>query len=100
VGELRYSSTPFLTSTLDVGEWSGSGPGRFTPGEIATGTHWIGGKYEKEHEVQGVSVCGERTCRIRACSGHVEMAVMCFRCLDPRMFSLSSVAVAVPAVCL
>jgi hypothetical protein len=29
---------PFLTSTLDGGEWSAS-----TPGEIAPGTHWIGG---------------------------------------------------------
>jgi hypothetical protein len=31
---------------LDLGtssEWSASRPGRFTPGERATGTHWIGG---------------------------------------------------------
>jgi len=28
----------FLTSALDVGEWSASRPGHFTPG-----THWIGG---------------------------------------------------------
>jgi hypothetical protein len=34
---------PFLTSALDGGEWSGSHPGRFIPGEIATGTHWMGG---------------------------------------------------------
>jgi hypothetical protein len=32
----------FLTSAL-VGEWSVSRPGRFTPGERAPGTHWIGG---------------------------------------------------------
>jgi hypothetical protein len=25
------------------GEWSASRPGRFTPGERAPGTHWIGG---------------------------------------------------------
>jgi hypothetical protein len=25
------------------GEWSASRPGRFTPGEIARGTKWIGG---------------------------------------------------------
>jgi hypothetical protein len=25
------------------GEWSASRPGRFTPGEKAPGTHWIGG---------------------------------------------------------
>jgi len=33
----------FLTSTLERGEWSASRPGRFTPGETAAGTHWIGG---------------------------------------------------------
>jgi hypothetical protein len=33
--EWRYSSTNFLTSALDGGEWSASRPGRFT--------HWTGG---------------------------------------------------------
>jgi hypothetical protein len=33
----------FLTSALDGGEWTASHPGRFTPGERAPGTHWIGG---------------------------------------------------------
>jgi hypothetical protein len=33
----------FLTSALAGGEWSGSRPCRFTPGEEAPGTHWIGG---------------------------------------------------------
>jgi hypothetical protein len=33
----------FLTSTLAGGEWSALRPGRFTPGERAPGTHWIGG---------------------------------------------------------
>ena len=28
-----YSSTPSLTSAVDVGEWSTPRPGRFTPGE-------------------------------------------------------------------
>jgi hypothetical protein len=32
-----------LTSALVGGEWSASRPGRFTPGERAPGTHWIGG---------------------------------------------------------
>jgi hypothetical protein len=32
-----------LTSALDGGEWSASRPGRFTPKERASGTHWIGG---------------------------------------------------------
>jgi hypothetical protein len=33
----------FLTSALVEREWSASRPGRFTPGEIALGTHCIGG---------------------------------------------------------
>jgi hypothetical protein len=33
----------FLTSALVGGEWSASGPGRFTPGERVPGIHWIGG---------------------------------------------------------
>jgi hypothetical protein len=33
----------FLTSALVGGEWSSSRSGRFTPGERAPGTHWIGG---------------------------------------------------------
>jgi hypothetical protein len=33
----------FLTSAVVGGEWSASHPGRFTPGERAYGTHWIGG---------------------------------------------------------
>jgi hypothetical protein len=33
----------FLTSALAGGEWSASRSGRFTPGERASGTHWIGG---------------------------------------------------------
>jgi hypothetical protein len=33
----------FLTSALVRGEWSASHPGRFTSGERAPRTHWIGG---------------------------------------------------------
>jgi hypothetical protein len=33
----------FLTSALDGGERSSSHPGHITPGERATGTHWIEG---------------------------------------------------------
>jgi hypothetical protein len=33
----------FLDSALVGGEWPTSRPGRFTPGERAPGTHWIGG---------------------------------------------------------
>jgi hypothetical protein len=32
----------FLTSALVGGEWSASRLGRFTPGERAPGTHWVG----------------------------------------------------------
>jgi hypothetical protein len=38
-----YRSTFFLTSALAEGEWSASRASRFTPGERAPGTHWIGG---------------------------------------------------------
>jgi hypothetical protein len=41
--EWTYSSTHSLTLVLDGGEWSASRPGRFTPIERASGTHWIGG---------------------------------------------------------
>jgi hypothetical protein len=33
----------FLTSAVTAGDWSASRPCRFTPGERAPGTHWIGG---------------------------------------------------------
>jgi hypothetical protein len=32
----------FLTSALNRGEWSASRPCRFTPGETASDTHWMG----------------------------------------------------------
>jgi hypothetical protein len=32
----------FLSSALAGGEWSVSRPCRFTPGDRAPGTHWIG----------------------------------------------------------
>jgi hypothetical protein len=38
-----YISTFFFTFELAGGEWSASGPGRFTPGERVPSTHWIGG---------------------------------------------------------
>jgi hypothetical protein len=43
LGNMRYSSTHFLTSALDGGEWSASRTGRLTPRERAPGTHSIGG---------------------------------------------------------
>jgi hypothetical protein len=32
-----------MTLALDVGEWSASRPGRFTPSKRAPGIHWAGG---------------------------------------------------------
>jgi hypothetical protein len=37
-----YRPMFFFTSALVGGEWSASRPGRFTPGERAPSTHWIG----------------------------------------------------------
>jgi hypothetical protein len=41
-GGVDAQSHIFLTSALVGGEWSASRPGRFTPGERAPETHWIG----------------------------------------------------------
>jgi hypothetical protein len=42
-GGVDVQTRVFSTSALVGGEWSASRPGRFTPGEKAPGTHWIGG---------------------------------------------------------
>jgi hypothetical protein len=42
-GGVDVQSHILLTSALAGGEWSASRPGRFTPGERAPSTHWIGG---------------------------------------------------------
>jgi hypothetical protein len=42
-GEVEVLRHAFLTWALDGGEWSTSRPGRFTPTESASSTHWIGG---------------------------------------------------------
>jgi hypothetical protein len=41
--EWIYRSTFYLTFAIFGNEWPASRPGRFTPGETAFGTHWIGG---------------------------------------------------------
>jgi hypothetical protein len=41
-GEVDVWIDVFLTSALVGGEWTASRPGRFTPGERAPGTHFIG----------------------------------------------------------
>jgi hypothetical protein len=41
-GRVNVQIHIFLTSALGGGEWSASRPGRFTPGERALRTHWIG----------------------------------------------------------
>jgi hypothetical protein len=43
MGKWMYRSTVFSTSALVGGEWPDSQSCRFTPGEGASGTHWIGG---------------------------------------------------------
>jgi hypothetical protein len=43
IGEWRYRSMHSSALALGGGEWSASRSGRFTPREIAPGTHWIGG---------------------------------------------------------
>jgi hypothetical protein len=44
----------FLTSALVGGEWSGSRPSRYTPGERAPGTHWIGGLVDARASLDNV----------------------------------------------
>jgi hypothetical protein len=46
---------PFLTLALDEGEWSGSRSCRFTPGERASDTHWIGGCVGPRGDVDAVA---------------------------------------------
>jgi hypothetical protein len=42
-GGVEVQLHAYLTPGIDGGEWSASGPGRFTLKEGAPGTHWIGG---------------------------------------------------------
>jgi len=41
--EVEVQVHAFLLFPLDGGKWSASGPDRFTPGERAHTTHWMGG---------------------------------------------------------
>jgi hypothetical protein len=50
MGEWIYRSTHILTFALR-GEWLASRPCRFTPGERAKGTHWIGGWVDPRADV-------------------------------------------------
>jgi hypothetical protein len=43
IGVVEVQLYTFLTSELDVGEWSASRPGGFIPGVRVPDTHWIGG---------------------------------------------------------
>jgi hypothetical protein len=54
MGEWIYRSTFFLTWALAGGELSASRPGRFTPGEKAPGTHWIGGWVDPRADLDGL----------------------------------------------
>jgi hypothetical protein len=62
VGDRRYSSSSFLTSALEGGEWSASRPGRALPlGEWTPGTHciggWVGPRAGLDAEVRGKILC-------------------------------------------
>jgi hypothetical protein len=46
----------FLTSAVAGCEWSISSPGRFTPGERAPGTHWIGGSVDPRDGLDDVEM--------------------------------------------
>jgi hypothetical protein len=48
----------FLTSALVGGEWSASHPDRFTPGERAPATHWIGGWEDLRVDLEDVEKRG------------------------------------------
>jgi len=49
----------FLTSTLEGGEWTASRPGRFTSGEKAPGTPYIGGWVGPRTGLDAVVYIGE-----------------------------------------
>jgi hypothetical protein len=42
-GGVEVQFHTFLAWVIDGCEWSASRPGYFTPGETASGTHWVGG---------------------------------------------------------
>jgi hypothetical protein len=50
-GGVDVQAHVLLTSALVGGEWSALRPGRFTPGERAPGTHWIGGWVDPRTEL-------------------------------------------------
>jgi hypothetical protein len=60
VRESKDIGPPFLTSAVDGADWSASRPCRFTPREIAPGTHCIGG-YERYGEEKNIAPAGNRT---------------------------------------
>jgi hypothetical protein len=70
LGEWMYSCTHSLTSALDGGEWSASRPGRFTPRERASGTHWIGGWV-------GPRAVLDAVVKRKLCSSPFTMIIMC-----------------------
>jgi hypothetical protein len=49
-----YRPHVFLTSALVGGEWSASRYCRFTPGERAPRTHWIGGWVDPRAGLEGM----------------------------------------------
>jgi hypothetical protein len=53
-GEVDIYIYIFLTSELAAVEWSASRSGRFTPGERAPSTHWVGGYVDPRAGVDNV----------------------------------------------
>jgi hypothetical protein len=51
MGEWMYRAKIFLTSALDGGKRLVSRPGRFTAGEKAPGTPWIGGWVDPRNDL-------------------------------------------------
>jgi hypothetical protein len=53
-GGVYVYTNVFLATALVGGEWSASRNGRFTPGEIAPGTHWRGGWVDPRAGLDGM----------------------------------------------
>jgi hypothetical protein len=57
MGESGCIDRILLTSALVGGKWSASHPGRFTPWEISSGTHWIGGWLGPRASLDNIEKC-------------------------------------------
>jgi hypothetical protein len=60
LGERMYSSYSFLTSALEGGEWSASGPSRVLPPSTHCIGGWVGPRASLDAEVRGKILCLSR----------------------------------------